>query len=220
MTGKEKSIAVNSCRNFAISIEKQEQTMNDKQEVKRSTVDRNNLPKLFPTHRHSPQFWEQLGRTVATFGFLEEVLGRAIFAFTATREYSDKEIEEAYKAWLPKLERALTDQLWNLAESYGKAVRENQGSTIEDIDKLVKDIKETTQIRNVLCHGSWRVPDSAGKSLPLFMNKHKEIFETAIDTNCLCQVQTHVAGLACSVIDTVTRMGWQFPGGAGPGKAI
>ena len=38
----------------------------------------------------SPQFWEQLGRTVATYGFLEEVLGKAIFAFTATRNYEPR----------------------------------------------------------------------------------------------------------------------------------
>ncbi len=58
--------------------------MNNNQ-AKRLIVDRDKLPPLFPTHRHSPQIWEQLGRTVATYGFLEEVLGKAIFAFTATR---------------------------------------------------------------------------------------------------------------------------------------
>src|SRR5665647_1735592 len=98
--------------------------MND-DEVKRSTIDRDKLPPLFPTHRHLPRFWEQLGRTIATYGFLEEVLGKAIFAFTATRNYSPDEIDAAYQAWLPQLERALTDQLRNLAESYGKAARDN-----------------------------------------------------------------------------------------------
>jgi hypothetical protein len=50
---------------------------------KRFIVDIENLPASFPTHRHSAAFWENLGRTVATFGFLEEVLGKAIFAFIA-----------------------------------------------------------------------------------------------------------------------------------------
>jgi hypothetical protein len=57
-------------------------------EVNRSIIDRDRLPPLFPTHGHSPQFWEQLGRTIATYGFLEEALGKAIFAFTATRRYT------------------------------------------------------------------------------------------------------------------------------------
>lgn len=189
--------------------------------IKRSIIDKNKLPALFPTHRHSAQFWEHLGRTVATFGFLEEVLGKAIFAFTATRRYNnEEEAEAAYREWLPKLERALTDQLWNLAESYEKAVRENSDLTTENVDELVKDIKDATKIRNVLCHGSWHVPDKDSKSLPLFINKHNEIFETRIDIAFLQQVQLHVAELACEVVNTVTHMGWQFPGSARPGKTI
>src|SRR6185437_1690225 len=119
--------------------------MND--EVKRSIIDREKLPPQFPTHRHSPQFWEQLGRTVATYGFLEEVLGKAIFAFTATRKYSSDEIDAAYRAWLPQLEQALTDQLWSLAESYGKAARDNPATTTENIDDLVEHIKKAKVIR-------------------------------------------------------------------------
>jgi len=188
--------------------------------VKRSLVHRNSLPELFPTNFHSPLFWEQLGRTIATFGFLEEVLGKAIFAFTATRKYQAQQIEDAYEAWLPRLERALTDPLYNLADSYGNAVRENQDSTIENVGELVESIKKAATLRNVLCHASWRVPDIEGKSLPLFVNRNKEIFETKIDVPFLRQVQDHVRDLACDVIDTVTQIGWQFPGGVGPGKTI
>lgn len=189
--------------------------------VKRVVIDRSRLPAQFPTHCHSPQFWEYLGRAVATFGFLEEVLGKAIFAFTATKKYSSAaEIEVAYGKWLPQLERALTDQLWNLAESYGKAVRENSDSTTTNVNELVDSIKKAAVIRNVLCHGSWRSPDAAGNSLPLFVNREREVFETTIDVDFLSKVQRHVAGLSCSVMDSVTHMGWQFPGGAGPGKEI
>ncbi len=188
--------------------------------MKRSIVDREKLPSFFPTHRHTPKFWEQLGRTVATYGFLEEVLGKAIFAFTATREYSEQEIETAYRKWLPQLERALTDQLWNLAESYGKAVRDNPASTITNVDDLVEDIKKATVIRNALCHGSWRAPNDNGASIPLFVNKQRQIFNTPIDIVYLEQCQKHVVDLICSVVDTVTRMGWQFPGCTGLGKPI
>lgn len=189
-------------------------------EVNRSIIDQEKLPPLFPTHRHSSQFWEHLGRTIATFGFLEEVLGKAIFAFTATRNYSADEIDAAYKAWLPQLERALTDQLWNLAESYGKAARDNPRTTTDNVNELVEHIKKATVIRNVLCHGSWRAPNVNGASVPFFVNRQKEVFDTAIDIAYLKQVQVHVAELACAVINTVTHMGWQFPGGAGLGKPI
>jgi hypothetical protein len=192
----------------------------DDNEVSRSIIDRSKLSPLFPTHRHSPQFWEQLDRTIATYGFLEEVLGKAIFAFTATRPYGADEIDAAYRAWLPQLERALSDQLWNLAESYRKAARDNPATTIENIDELVEHIKKATVIRNVLCHGSWRTPNANGASVPLFVNRQKQVFDTPIDINYLRQVQSHVIELICSVIDSVTHMGWQFPGGAGSGKPI
>lgn len=117
-------------------------------------IDRDSLPVSFPTHCHPPRFWEQLGRTIATFGFLEEVLGRAIFAFTATREYDAHEIEAAFGAWLPILEKALTDSLCDLADAYAKSVRENQGLRIQDVEELVVSIKETAAVRNALCHGS------------------------------------------------------------------
>lgn len=130
--------------------------MKDSSGSKRLIIERTRLPVHFPTHRHSAQFWEQLGRTIATFGFFEEVLGKAIFAFTATRRYgSVAEAEVAYQVWLPQLQRALTDSLSNLADSYGMAVRANPDSTIKNVDELVKDIKTATNIRNVLCHGSW-----------------------------------------------------------------
>lgn len=196
--------------------------MNSQQpEIRRFLLDKDQLPAQFPTHRHSALFWEHLGRAIATFGFLEEVLARAIFAFTATRKYnSSEEANVAYEAWLPQLEQVLVDQLWNLAEKYGKAVRENQNSTILNVNELVIDIQKATKIRNVLCHGSWGTPDEAGKSLPLFVNKDLEKFDTPIDVEYLLKVQRHVADLSCAVINTVTHMGWQFPGSSGPGKTI
>ena len=113
--------------------------MSDKEPVNRTIIDRENLPDMFPTHRHDSEFWEHLGRTIASFGFLEEVLGKAIFAFTATRRYSEDEIDAAYQAWLPKLERALTDQLVNLAEAYGQAARDNPDTTTVNLADLVED---------------------------------------------------------------------------------
>ena len=194
--------------------------MNNGEPINRAIIDRKNLPPMFPTHRHEPEFWEHLGRTIASFGFLEEVLGKAIFAFTATRQYGEDEIDAAYEAWLPKLERALTDPLVNRAEAYGKATRDNPDTTTENVSDLVDSIRGAAVLRNVLCHGSWRTPNARGSSIPLFVNREKKIFETPINIAYLQQVQADVAELSCSVIDTVTHMGWQFPGGAGPGNRI
>jgi len=192
----------------------------DAPEVKRFVVDLDNLPALFPTQRHSPMIWEALGRAVATFGFLEEVLGRAIFAFSATRQYSESEIEAAYANWLPTLEKALIDPLGGLIETYGKAVRDNPAATVENLDHLLCQLRQASVIRNVLCHGSWRTPDASGSSLPLFVNRKKMVWDTPIDISYLIQTQKAVAELGCTVVTTVTHMGWQFPGSHGPGNVI
>ena len=189
-------------------------------EKKSHVVNLDALPKLFPTNRHDTEFWEALGRAVATFGFLEETLAKAIFAFTATKPYSDEEIHKALDEWLPKLQRALSDQLWNLIESYGKAVREHPEATIENLDELLGQLKEASKVRNVICHGSWRSPNSEGASVPFFISRQQERFETPIDVTYLTQLQRHVSELICAVVNTVTHMGRQFPGSNGPGKVV
>jgi hypothetical protein len=183
-------------------------------------IDTQKLPTKFPTHKHAPEFWEALGRTIATFGFLEEVLGKAIFSFTGTRRVPPNKAQAEFEKWLPILERALSDPLGGLIHSYAKVVRANTGATITNIDELVENLRKASVIRNVLCHGSWKIPDKEGKSLPLFVNKNKEVFQTSIDVAYLQQVQRHVAELICAVISSVTVMGWQFPGSNGPGLPI
>ncbi len=132
--------------------------------MKSMSVDVGVLPPGFPTHQHDGAFWEGLGRAVATFGFLEEMLGKAIISFTATKPYEPEEIEEAYRQWLPRLERALTDALGALVREFERTVREHPSTHVAEVDELLSDLREAARIRNVLCHGSWRPPDVAGAS--------------------------------------------------------
>lgn len=41
-----------------------------------------------------------------------------------------------------------------------------------------------------------------------------------MDIEYLNKVQKQTAELICAVINTVTHMGWQFPGSNGPGTVI
>ena len=170
------------------------------------------LPSKFPTHIHEASFWESLGRTIATFGFLEEILAKAIFALTATRRYDATEAEKALENWLPQLERALTDPLGGLIDQFGKAVREHKEAESGGLANLLSNLRAASEIRNVLCHGSWPIPDADGASVPYFVNRKGCKFCTSIDRAYLDRFQKHVANLACAVIETVTSTGWQFPG--------
>ena len=186
----------------------------------RFLLDRQKLPENYPTHAHNAYFWEHLGRAVATFGFLEEVLTKAIFAFTSMKEFSETEAEEEYRKWTQLLEKTISDPLGGLIEKYGKAIRNNPDTVIENLEELLCDLRNAAKVRNVLCHGSWRQPDQNGASVPFFVNTKQEIFETAIDVDFLKKTRAHVTDLACTIIDSVSFSGWQFPGSTGPGLQI
>jgi len=112
------------------------------------------------------------------------------------------------------------DPLGNLIDTYGKAVRDHEAATIDYLDDLLSDLRKASTVRNILCHGSWRLPDSTGASVPFFVNRQKMVVESAMDCRFIDQVQRHTAELACVVISSVTQLGWRFPGSAGPGKAM
>lgn len=191
-------------------------------EPARYLVDPQGLPAEYPTHFHSAAFWEALGRTVATFGYLENVLGRAIFAITGTTELPPDPVDTkaALDSWGDTLERAVKNPLGNLINAFGKAVRQNSKSTITNIDDLLHQLREAAKLRNVICHGFWQKPDLDQYSVPLFVNNKLEIFETAVDIEFLRTLRASVVEMSCAVVSTVTHMGWRFPGSSGPGKPV
>lgn len=189
----------------------------------KTIVDFEGLPKHFPTHRHTAEFWEKLGRAIATYSFLEEILKKAIFALEFTKTYeSEKERNLAYEEWKKKLSKNLTAQLFNLSDQFQKATANHQEycNDTEEISKLVELIKNSSEIRNVLCHGSWSLPDDDDKSIPFFINKKLELFETGIDIPFLIQAQEHNMNLICEVMNWITIKGWKFPGWNNPGESI
>ena len=197
--------------------------MTEDSEIERFFIDREQLPANYPTHWHGAEFWEALGRAVATFGWLEWVLGRAIFALTATRKIPADKFEVEYEKWLRTLEKALTDPLGGLIREYERAIRANDEAKIPD--DLLEHLRKAAKLRNVICHGAWQNPDDKGRSVPIFYMAKKrdtkrKCFATPIDVAYLAQLRQAVVELSCDVINSVTQMGYQFPGSEGPGKSI
>ena len=183
----------------------------------------------YPTHAHPSEFWDEVGRTVATFGFLEDVLVKAYFAITSTTSYeweTEEEAKAAVEKWGEQLAIAIADTLVSLAQKYAAAVRRNKIANFPEIDALEASIKKAAESRNALCHGLWGTPDASGKSeLSYFSMPGKKVanlqrFETRIDIAWLRRLRAEAFELACDVIDSVTVMGYQFPSSAGPGEPI
>lgn len=184
-------------------------------------VDITTIPLLFPTNKCTPEFWEALGRTIASFGFLEEILGKAIFALTAIQTYhTEAEAQEAYAKWPKKLKCAITDSLGKLIHTYGEELKKQENLKIRDPDALIARMKELSNIRNALCHGSWQIPDEQGNVRLRFRYKNFSPFTETINLNRLHDIQDQIVSISISVINSITLTGWNFPGVHGPGKDI
>jgi hypothetical protein len=195
--------------------------MNENDKPKCHMIDRDKLDPDFPTHFQSSELWGELGRTVASFGFLEETLGRAIYALTGMTELDPADDPEAaFDTWSKTLEKALTDPLGPLINSYHEALSRNQRTMGNDHIDQIEELKKAGKIRNALCHGSWGKPDSEGRTVVKFVNKKLETFDTPVDRYFLHQTRAALRHIICDVLDSVTSVGYQFPGSGSPGEQL
>lgn len=169
------------------------------------------LPENYPTHRHPAELWEQLGRAVATFGFLEEMLKKAILAFEGYQPYSEakhEEFEKLIKSMAPSTLGALIAPYKKAAYKYYNTPQQQVS-----INSLIDDLESLKDYRNPICHASWYAPDEEGKSKIFFIRRNGLLsFDTKIDTAFLIQTRVHTAEVADSVIKSVIAANLDFPG--------
>lgn len=181
-------------------------------------VDVQDEPEGFPTHWHPPAFWEALGRAVSTFGFLEDILGRAIFTLSAARQVPEENIEQELEGFLKTLRKNLTDALGGLIKRYDAVIRADPAANDAIPSDLLDGLYKVLKYRNALCHGSWGPPNDHGQCVPRFFRSvdgEVQRFETPIDVQFLIDLQKHTAELTCGVINSVTQRGLKFPGANG-----
>jgi len=186
-------------------------------------VNRDGLPAEWPTHRGTPAFWEELGRTVAALGFLEDTLARACFALTATREYANLgEVEEAFAKWRTKLERSLTDTLAVLTSKIGEAF-ENDDRVPEDVGSdIVRRLQELAVWRNALCHGAWVRFDADGAAWLRYFRRTSngpEALDCSLSSEDIASIRAGTVEVTIRLFDAVASAGVQFPGTA-PSRSI
>ena len=187
---------------------------NDKHMPKQVDID--NLPAYWPTHFIDDNFWKELGRVIATFGFLETTLAKTIYVLSAKRER--KEItDEMYKRWLARTQKSLQEPLGYLINEYEKELKEEikLGTEISkqiDLPQLIKGLREGKKLRDVLCHSSWSPGETKDKAKPFFMNRKEEIFDTECDIAYLRQIRKATQEMICMCMNTVTLKGFEFPG--------
>ena len=113
----------------------------------------------WPLRHGRSEFWEALGRTVATFGYLEDILARACYCLAAGTERFGPEpadIDEGhFRKWLGTLDRSLTDGMGALTRRLEEVLKEDNRIPHCARTELIEQLDELRSWRNAICHGSW-----------------------------------------------------------------
>ena len=145
-------------------------------------INRTKLPADYPTQTHPSEFWEALGRAVATFGFLEDVLGRAIFAVTGSKEIAEADIDAELKKWTDTLRKALEGTLGKLIVAYETALGDKTPREVGKRRAMFDALREANVIRNALCHGCWQKLGEDGKCEVRYFDQKRGRLMTRVDT--------------------------------------
>ena len=187
-------------------------------------VDRARLPDDWPTNRGSSAFWEALGRTVATFSHHEDMMARAWFGLTATRQFEDMEqAEAAFPRWEKALKESLTDSLRSLTDKLKKAFNDDDRVPDEVAGAFLTRLDELRVWRNALCHGAWqgfREDGSVGLRYFSRGDEGPERLEDRLSVETLSSIRAATVDLTADLVDILSAAGVRFPGTALPGAAV
>lgn len=187
-------------------------------------IDRKLTPRNWPTHACPSTFWEELGRTIATFGFLEDCLKRANLSITAVRRYNSVEdAEEAFETWERDLERSLDESLGELTKRLVDSLNADDRFEPDYVANIEGKLKEVANWRNALCHGAWTdYDDERGVAILRHWprNGWREHSERSISVGDLAEVRQETVEITFCVVDAVTSNGIRFPGSDGPGESV
>ena len=162
----------------------------------------------------NPEFSQELGVAVLTFGLLEKILEKAIAALAPQNDQ-----------WLDKVLKAVSDPLGPLINEYEKQLKPNGEWDAELSDKIdlpvfIKSLRDALVIRNMLCHSYWIPGATQEKLKPVFVNRNRRRVISEYSSADLREITQCVHEMIRLCMDTVTLKGIQFPGTDLPGEKV
>lgn len=124
----------------------------------------------------------ELGWTIASFGHLEDMLKRAIFALDRDR-LSGGIRERDFRDWLRRMDHVAADSLGTLIERLGRTMT-REGRPDADLLAALDEIKGW---RNLLCHAAWREEGDGWQ--PVFANTRGEVFDGTLSAADLAAIR-------------------------------
>lgn len=121
-------------------------------------LDRSIMHSDWPLSRDNPAFWEELGKAVAAFGYLENTLVSACYSLTPPpADPRDLQAEHvpAHLQWYAEVEAFRADSLHVLAGRFDKLLKKDGRVPHTVRNELRRQLDELRHWRNALCHGAW-----------------------------------------------------------------
>lgn len=157
------------------------------------------------THYTLPaDFAAMLGQCVASFGWLEEIIKRTIFALDRARLADDLTPQEL-RVWLTRMSNIADDSMGTLVEQLDAAMRRHAG--LKDRNALTDRLGAIKRQRNLLCHASWRPGSAPGRWHPAFVNTQGETFDQDMGLEDLQAAQAEALAAGQAVLHVLRATG-------------
>lgn len=164
------------------------------------------LARIGPPEAHytlPADFAALLGQCVANFGWLEEILKRAIFALDRAKLADDLTPQEL-QAWATRIGALADDSMGTLIDQFDAAMRRYPG--LRDRGQITETLTEMKRHRNLLCHASWR-PAEGGRWHPAFVNAKGAVFDHALDLSDLDRIRSDTVRIGHRVVAVMQATG-------------
>ncbi len=191
-------------------------------------IDRDVLPPDWPVNQGPAVFWQELGKTVAAFGYLEHILTSTCFALLATGERAVTLLEAndhaALSEWCKRLLDSRTDSLYRLTRELEKVLPETGLVPNAVRGDLVARLDDLRLWRNALCHGAWLSVDEDGSARLEHLYKDDEglpvAFEREVDVKLLSDVRARTVDITIRIAEAASAIGPAHSPMAGAGYAL
>ena len=174
------------------------------------------LPQDWPLSKGNPAFWEELGKTVAAFGYLEDTLGQTCYTLAGTPEretMARDEGIEAFSKWFEELDASLTDGMHTLTRKLDEILEEDRRIPHAVRTDLVKQLDELRPWRNALCHGAWFGFSGNGSGVlnHYYMSKGIPVnFPPMVSVGDLAEVRARAVNATIRLVETASMAGAGF----------
>ena len=190
-------------------------------------IDRNNFPADWPVNQGPPIFWQELGKTVAAFGYLEYILASTCYALLATDERAavllNADDDEALSQWYNRILRSQVDSMFRLTCELDRVLRESHRVPHTVREDLLARLKELRPWRNALCHGAWlSIGEGGSGHLEHLYRKGRApvAFEPEFTLKGLSDIRARTVDTTIRVAEAASVAGPQDTYVAGPGFAL